>query len=159
MIRFDTSVCHPHRCVLVIMETLGFGVGRSKGGDNIISDEQQRHNNEKWLMHPNQSDSVILTAFHLLNDAALDETGEALCHSVIVLSCAAISLAAVVGVDENVGALKEDVNNCRMATNNDNGEKVKVILPNYWWRALNVSTKNFTIARDALAKRIEVEIA
>ena len=50
MIRFDTSVCHPHRCVLVIMETLGFGVGRSKRDDNIISDEQQSHNNEKWLM-------------------------------------------------------------------------------------------------------------
>jgi hypothetical protein len=32
------------------METLGFGVGRSKRDDNIISDEQQSHNNEKWLM-------------------------------------------------------------------------------------------------------------
>ena len=110
-------------------------------------------------MQPNQSESVILTAFQILNDAALDETGEVLCHSVIVLSCAAISLAAVVGVDENIGALKDDVNDCRIATDYDNGGKVKVILPNYWWRALDVSTKNFTIARDALAKRIEVEIA
>jgi hypothetical protein len=76
-----------------------------------------------------------------------------------VLSCAAISLAAVIGVDENVVALKDNVNDCKMATDYDNGEKVKVILPNYWWRALDVSTKNFTIARDALAKRIEVEIA
>lgn len=158
MIRFDTSVCHPHRCVLVIMETLGFGVGRSKWGDNIISDEEQIHNNEKWLMQPDQSENVILTAFHLLNDAALDESGEALCHSVIVLSCAAISLAAVVGVDENVGALKDNVNDCRMAANYDNGEKVKVILPNHWWRALDVSTTKFTNARDALTNRIEVEM-
>jgi len=159
MIRFDTSVCHPHRCVLVIMETLGFGVGRRKRDDNILH-EQQRHNNEKWLMQPNQSEGIILTAFQILNDAALDETGEALRHSAIVLSCAAISLAAVVGVVQNVGALKDDVVDCRMAANNsDNGEKVKVTLPDYWWRALDVSTKKFTIARDALTKRIEVESA
>jgi hypothetical protein len=64
-------------------------------------------------MHPNQSEGVILTAFHLLNDAALDETGEALHYSVIVLSCAAISLAAVIGVDENVDTLTDNVNDCK----------------------------------------------
>jgi hypothetical protein len=28
MIQFDATACHPHQCVLGIMETLGFGVGR-----------------------------------------------------------------------------------------------------------------------------------
>jgi hypothetical protein len=35
MIRFNATVFHPHWCVLVIMETLGFGVGRreaTRGG-------------------------------------------------------------------------------------------------------------------------------
>ncbi len=37
MIRFDATVCHPYRCILVIIETLGFGVGRGdamRGGED-----------------------------------------------------------------------------------------------------------------------------
>jgi hypothetical protein len=28
MIQFNATVCHPHQCMLALMETLGFGVGR-----------------------------------------------------------------------------------------------------------------------------------
>ncbi len=55
MIRFNATVCHPHRCVLVIMETLGFGLGRGDAtmgggccrcdGDKDGADEDVDNNN------------------------------------------------------------------------------------------------------------------
>ena len=119
MIRFDAAVCHPHRCVLAIMEMLGFGVGRRDattgggcrrrdGGDDNDDDDgvgrgrrgggedkrRRRRDDRRWLLHPDRSEGVILEAFWMLNDAALDGGGAALRHPVVVLSCAAISLAA-----------------------------------------------------------------
>jgi hypothetical protein len=30
MLQFDAMVCHPHQCILVIMDTLRFGMERGK---------------------------------------------------------------------------------------------------------------------------------
>lgn len=136
MIQFDTTVCHPHRCVLIIMEILGFGTGRKSSNER--SGEVER---ESWLLNPEQSDGVIRRAWMMLNDAPLDGKGVALQYPVIVLSCAAISLAAE-------------------ATNNNNSNS-KIIdggivpLPGFWWTALGVTTEEIIMAKDALQKRTE----
>ena len=129
MISFDTTVCHPHRCVLIVMETLGFGVGKSSTNDNP--------DNNHWLLSDEKSEHLILRSWRIINEAVLDPRGEALKYPVIVLSCAAISLAA-----DGVG-----VSNLQDCSENDIG---RIKLPDYWWRALDVSTKDITTLRNVL---------
>ena len=50
MIWFDTAVCHPHRCVLTIMETLGFG-----SGNNNASGKDDEHDTN-WLLDSDESE-------------------------------------------------------------------------------------------------------
>ncbi|KAL7532849.1 hypothetical protein ACHAXR_006093 [Thalassiosira sp. AJA248-18] len=141
MIRFDTTVCHPHRCVLTIMETLGFGTGKS----NANGKEDIKHANNNWLLTSDQSEHVIVSAWRILNEAPLDPTGLALQYPVIVLSCAVISIAATDGCcSANPG--RSDVDKKDDAKNKDG------MLPKFWWRALDVSTNDITMARDALKK-------
>ena len=134
MIQFDTSVCHPHRCVLIIMEILGFGKGKYQSDVGGGGSEQRN-----WLLSPNQSESLISRSWMLLNDASLDGKGVALQYPVILLSCAAISLA-----DE--GTIN-DSSNC------NNGAAEVLILPEFWWRELHLTDENFIIAKNALQKR------
>jgi len=147
MIRFDTTVCHPHRCALSIMETLGFGTGKnnasckSDDGRRDCDDEDGNNDldNNRWLLTPRQSENVILRAWRILNEMPLDPRGLAMQYPVIVISCAAIALAA--SGDGIVGSDNED---------GDDG--MAVDLPNFWWRALDVSTKDISMAKAALPK-------
>ena len=107
-------------------------------------EEHSRNNTKKnWLLPSNQSESLILETFCILNNAALDESGVALCHSVIVLSCTAIFLAttALMGGGQNsVCAFNDDDKDCRKAMNTYGGNRVVVVtLLDYWWRAVDVS--------------------
>ena len=72
-----------------------------------------------------------------MNETPLDPRGIVLSYPVIVLSCAVISLAAEGGIVES-----DD--------KKDDGKTVT--LPDFWWRALDVSTKDITMAREALQK-------
>ncbi|KAL7548797.1 hypothetical protein ACHAWF_012052 [Thalassiosira exigua] len=129
MIQFDTTVCHPHRCVLIIMETLGFGVGKS----DINGKEGGNETQCNWLLTSERSETIILRAWRILNEASLDSRGVALQYPVLILSFAAITIAAD-------GAPGGD--------NDDNGNSVA--LPKLWWRALDVSTKDIGVARESL---------
>jgi hypothetical protein len=88
MIRYGAMVCHPHWCVLVIMEMLGFGRGRgdaTRGGDATIAmatmtvpmmtimtmmmegegggsreEGQCYRNNQRWLLHHDHSEVLYL---------------------------------------------------------------------------------------------------
>ena len=182
MIRFDATVCHPHRCVLAIMETLGFGVGRGWGeattggvrrrrgdcdddaDDDVDGDGRggrrgggeggrRRRDDRRWLLHPDRSEGVILGAFRMLNDAALDGAGAALRHPVVVLSCAAISLAAAPAEAGGGGGglvVRDDRVDARGKFESDDDANAAAALPAYWWRALDVSTEDIAKARDAL---------
>lgn len=134
MIQFDTSVCHPHRCVLIIMEILGFGKGKYQSGDGGGGTEQGN-----WLLTPDQSESLISRSWMILNDASLDGKGVALQYPVILLSCASISLAA------------EGTINDGNISNNGAGEVM--ILPEFWWRELHPTNEDFVLAKDALQTR------
>jgi len=140
MIRFDTTVCHPHRCVLIIMETLGFGTGRNhdSDGNNVDGEKQQRATNN-CLLDCDRSENIIARAWRILNETPLDPQGVALHYPVIVLSCAAISLAAK-GMGNEI--------------KNDDDDGSIIFLPDFWWRALDVMTKDITMAREALQKVI-----
>jgi len=131
MIRYNTTVCHPYRCILIIMETLGFGVGNK--------DTTSSSDNTKWLLTPQQSDNLILRSFGILNEVALDPSGSTLQYPVQVLSCAAIVLAS--SWPEIVRGV-----HCK----DDNEETV--VLPNDWWRALDVSTNDLNMARTSIQK-------
>ena len=72
------------------------------------------------------------------NETPLDPQGEALKHPAIALSFAAISLAA-----EGAGVGSDD-----------NDDWKAVTLPDFWWRALDVSTNDVTAAREALRKNL-----
>lgn len=141
MIQFDTTVCHPHRCVLIIMETLGFGVGKCHSGKYDDEHNNKNDGNSNWLLNSDQSEHVILQAWKLLNEVPLDPRGIVLQFPVMVLSCAAISLAAAGGGDAIESNGKEK----------DNGKEVD--LPDFWWRALDVPTKDMMMARDMLCKK------
>ena len=132
MIKFDTTVCHPHRCVLIIMDTLGFGKG------SIATEEEDNDSEKHWLLTPDQSENVICRSWRIINEAPLHPFGEALKYPVTVLSCAAISLAAA-----SVGESNDK---------SHNGKMTAVTLPDFWWRALDVSTKDITMARESLQK-------
>lgn len=137
MIQFDTIVCHPYRCVLVIMETLGFGIGivgdGKKDGSSI---------NTSWLLSPNESEMIISRAWKILNDVSLDPRGSVLQYPVLVLSSAAILVASEGGIVENCIAKDKD----------DESSGVK--LPNFWWRALDVPSNDITKASNAIRKVI-----
>ena len=136
MINFDTTVCHPHRCVILIMETLGFG--RMTPPNDVKTNARDTSN---WLLTSQQSDNIILRSYMILNEATLDPRGVALEYPVVVLSCATISLACKINVnvdDENI----------------DNNEEDEVELPDCWWRALDVSTNDINPAKNALQKEI-----
>jgi len=142
MVKFDTTVCHPHRCVLIIMQTLGFGIGR-KASNNGRQDDEQDDSSKNWLLTCEQSENVIVGAWKILNDVPLDARGIALQYPVIALSCAAISLAAAgdQGVSSAVG-------------NDGNDGKIVSVskLPEFWWRALDIPTEDVFLARNALQK-------
>ena len=134
MINFDTTVCHPHRCVILIMESLGFG--RVTPPNDVKTNARDTSN---WLLTSQQSDTIILRSYMILNEATLDPRGVALEYPVVVLSCATISLACKINVnvdDENI----------------DNNEEDEVELPDCWWRALDVSTTDINLAKNALQK-------
>ena len=78
-----------------------------------------------------------------MNDAALDGAGAALCHPVVVLSCAAISLAATLVV-------RDDRGDARGKFQSDDDRNEAAMLPDFWWRALDVSTEDITNVRDTL---------
>jgi hypothetical protein len=73
-----------------------------------------------------------------------------------VLSCAAILLAAAMGGPGGSGdGGSVAVNNNyapRMAGNKDDGNAPMTMLPNFWWRVLDVSMEDITIVRDELRK-------
>ena len=138
MINFDTTVCHPHRCVLMIMETLGFG--RITSSNDV---KTNAHDTSTWLLSSQQSDNIILRSYMILNEATLDPRGVALEYPVIVLSCATISLACRIKVnvdDDNI--------------DDDDDDKEEVELPDCWWRALDVSTNDINRAKLALQKEV-----
>ena len=75
-----------------------------------------------------------------MNEIPSDPRGSALQYPVIIISCAAILLAATgYGLSER-------------SDNDDVNDGSIVALPNFWWRALDVPTKDLMMARDALLK-------
>jgi hypothetical protein len=132
MLQFDTSVCHPHRCVLIVMEILGFGTGKYQSGNG---DGTEQGN---WLLNSDQSESVIIKAWMILNDAPLDGQGVALQYPVVLLSCASISLAAE-GTSSD-------------SSKYDDGDRV-LPLPASWWRSLNLTDEDMMMAKDTLQRR------
>jgi hypothetical protein len=116
MLQFDTLVSNPYRSVLVIMETLNFGQGTT-------TDHNDRNNNS--LLSPRASEALIFRAWTLLNEISIDAVYGAIILRVpvVTLACAVISVAAA-------------------AANRNNG--VKDLLPDEWWRALDVSTNELS---------------
>lgn len=117
MLQFDTLVSNPYRCVLIIMETLNFGQGTT-------TDHNDRNNNS--LLSPRASEALIFKAWTLLNEISIDAVYGAIILRVpvVTLACAVISVAAA-------------------AANRNNGAK-NVVLPDEWWRALDVSTNELS---------------
>ena len=94
-----------------------------------------RHDNPHWLLHPNQREGVILGAFRMKNNTALDSVGAALCHPVVVLSCMAISLAAAAkgGAGHCGGLVVHDNNeNDRGKFKSVNVGNVVAMFPAFW---------------------------
>lgn len=140
MIQFDTTVCHPHRCVLIIMETLGFGVGIGHDNEDTASAKSA------WLLKPEDSERIISRSCSMLNEASLDPSGSALQYPVLVLSCASITLATN-GYGEKCDANKEVA------------VAQKVPLPGFWWRALDVPTDAISSAREALLNLLHYQVS
>ena len=118
------------------MESLGFG--RVTPPNDVKTNARDTSN---WLLTSQQSDTIILRSYMILNEATLDPRGVALEYPVVVLSCATISLACKINVnvdDENI----------------DNNEEDEVELPDCWWRALDVSTTDINLAKNALQKEV-----
>ena len=80
----------------------------------------------------------------------------ALHHPVVVLSCAAISLTATMRGPggSGVGGSAAVNNDCARgkAGDDDDGNAPTAMVSDFWWRALDVSTEDITIARDELRK-------
>jgi hypothetical protein len=143
MLQFDALVCHPHRCVLVVMDTLGFGTGLHKSADDSVESGTKTNT----FLTPEQSDRVILDAWKILNEASLDAKGEALVYPVIVLACAAISLAAD-GIQPHQDLAVENSE----ATPKNESNNPQFNLPGFWWRALDVKTAEVEKAKSSLQK-------
>ncbi|KAL3796958.1 hypothetical protein HJC23_000711 [Cyclotella cryptica] len=144
MLQFDALVCHPHRCVLIVMETLGFGTGPKKNDQNDVDGNKCIDGTKEiTFLTPEQSDQVIMDAWRILNEASLDATGGALMYPVIVLACAAIAVAAD-GITFHPSRPGEG-----------DGRKPQVSLPQDWWRALDVRTDEIEAAMISLRKIVE----
>ena len=88
-----------------------------------------------------------------MNDAALDGAGAALRHPVVVLSCAAISLAAAPAEAGGGGGglvVRDDRVDARGKFESDDDGNEAAMLPDFWWRALDVSTEDITNVRYTL---------
>ena len=138
MLQFDTKVCHPHRCVLIVMETLGFGSGVDK-----IYGVHGKSSSDSFLT-PEHSNKVISDAWRLLNEAAIDPEGSCLIYPVTLLACAVIQVAAD-GIEGHTDA----------TANNSEGSCQHIKLPESWWRALDVSTSDIQTAICSVRKLIE----
>lgn len=117
MLQFDTLVSNPYRSVLVIMETMNFGNGTT-------TDFNDRNINN--LLSPRASEALIFKAWTLLNEISIDAVYGAIILRVpvVTLACAVISVAAAAAA------------NC--------SNSVKNVLPDEWWRALDVSTNELS---------------
>lgn len=84
MLQFDTLVCHPYRCVLIVMDTLNFGRGTKS--------QDQNHG----LLSPRASEALIFKAWTILNEISIDVVlgTTILQYNVVTLACAVISVAA-----------------------------------------------------------------
>jgi hypothetical protein len=120
MLQFDTLVCHPYRCVLIVMDTLNFGRG-TKSKDQKNS-----------LLSPRASEALIFKAWTILNEISIDAVlgTKILRFDVVTLACAVISVAA---------ASNHNYNNGDNAT-----------LPDEWWRALDVATNDVMSASESI---------
>ena len=79
----------------------------------------------------------------------------ALHHPVVLLSCAAISLAAAMrgpGGSGVGGSAAVNNDYARGKAGDDDGNAPTAMVSDFWWRALDVSTEDITIARDELRK-------
>ena len=76
----------------------------------------------------------------------------ALHHPIVVLSCAAISLAAATGGPGGGGGGGSAAVNNEYARGKAGNDDETAMVPDFWWRALDVSTEDITIARDELRK-------
>eukprot|EP00580_Thalassiosira_gravida_P002073 CAMPEP_0201607472 /NCGR_PEP_ID=MMETSP0492-20130828/6560_1 /ASSEMBLY_ACC=CAM_ASM_000837 /TAXON_ID=420259 /ORGANISM="Thalassiosira gravida, Strain GMp14c1" /LENGTH=123 /DNA_ID=CAMNT_0048072055 /DNA_START=171 /DNA_END=542 /DNA_ORIENTATION=+ len=118
------------------MKTLGFGTGRNHGSDGNNADgEKQQHATNNCLLDCDKSENIIVRAWRILNETPLDPQGVALLYPVIVLSCAAISLAA-----KGMGS----------ESKNEDDDGSIIALPDFWWRALDVTTEDVNMAGEAL---------
>ena len=135
MLQFDALVCHPHRCVLIVMDTLGFGTGMNEGAST----------NNNTFLTPEQSDSIIQNAWRFINESSVDPMGEALVYPVTVLACASIQVAAD-GIHLNLidAQAKRD------------SRRYQIELPKFWWRALDVNTCDVNAAMSSLRKIIHL---
>lgn len=84
MLQFDTLVCHPYRCVLIVMDTLDFGRG------------SKFHDQAHCLLSPRASEALIFKAWTILNEISIDidQGTTILQYNVVTLACAVISVAA-----------------------------------------------------------------
>ena len=121
MLQFDTLVCHPYRCVLIVMDTLNFGKGTNC--------QNQTHS----LLSPRASENLIFKAWTILNEISINASvlsKTVLRYNVVTLACAVISVSAAVNRSSNGG----------------NEET----LPDEWWRALDVPTNEFMSAAESV---------
>ncbi len=123
MMRFDAMVCHPHQCMLAIMETLVFGVGRGyamTGGGRALRCSIRLL---RCLARPYCSPLAAASA----NEGGANH-GSGLAH------------------DDDHGDA------CRNYESDDdrNAAAAAATLPHFWWRALDVSTENIANAMDTL---------
>ncbi len=93
MLQFDTLVCHPYRCVLIVMDTLNFGRGTKC--------KDQNHS----LLSPRASEALIFKAWTILNEISIDAVlgTTILRYDVVTLACAVISVAAAANRNDNGG--------------------------------------------------------
>lgn len=138
MLQFDTIVCNPHRCVLIVMDTLNFSTGMDKLSDTKRTMEGREKNDS--LLTAEQSETVISDAWSLLNEASLDPGGTALVHPVMVLACAAIQVAV-----DRIAIFWSD---------NSNEQQIK--LPDSWWRALDIKTSEIQRTMSSLRKLVDL---
>ena len=139
MLQFDALVCHPHRCVLIVMDTLGFGTGVNKADDNGTHANSTPKNT---FLNQEQSEHVIEDAWRILNEASLDPKGRALVYPVAVLACAAIQVAAE-GISTKTCHGEVEVTK-EQSTNKH------IELPKLWWRVLDLPSSDIREAMRSL---------
>ena len=118
MLRFDTSVSHPHRAVLLILDGLGINV-------MVVHDEGQ---------------SLVKESFTTLNDALFYPP--ALRHNVLPLACGAIQWAAnhIFAEDAEEDKTGNQAGDSASAGTATTGSVAGASLPpGPWWRRFGVS--------------------